>query len=88
MRSDSNAIMNEIIKSIMDMVEQNKDTTGKAVRISMDLTQLIVRINETETDLKDCTNELCLKCGLYENAHKGACDGCRWLKVKEAFRNG
>lgn len=25
-----------------------------------------------------CRNELCLKCGEYKNAHKGACDGCRW----------
>ena len=88
MRSDSKDIMNEIIKSITDMVEQHKDTTGKAVRIGMELTQLIGRINETETELKDCVNELCLTCGLYEKAHQGACDGCRWLKVKEAFRNG
>ena len=25
-----------------------------------------------------CRNELCLKCGDYKMAHKGACDGCRW----------
>lgn len=30
------------------------------------------------SDLKDCRNELCLKCGSYREAHKGACDGCRW----------
>lgn len=29
-------------------------------------------------DLKDCRNELCLRCGDYKMAHKGACDGCRW----------
>lgn len=23
-------------------------------------------------------NELCLKCGNYKLAHKGACNGCRW----------
>lgn len=23
-------------------------------------------------------NELCLKCGNYKEAHKGACDDCRW----------
>ena len=28
--------------------------------------------------LKDCRNELCLKCNRYHEAHKGACDGCRW----------
>lgn len=26
----------------------------------------------------DLKNELCLKCGKYELAHEGACDGCRW----------
>lgn len=29
-------------------------------------------------DLKDCRNELCLKCGSYREKHLGACDGCRW----------
>lgn len=29
-------------------------------------------------ELKDCRNELCLKCGNYKQKHLGACDGCRW----------
>ena len=28
--------------------------------------------------LRDCRNDLCLKCGWYRNAHNGACNGCRW----------
>ena len=32
-------------------------------------------------DLRDCRNELCLRCGSYQEAHKGACDGCRWKDV-------
>lgn len=28
--------------------------------------------------MRDCRNELCLKCGDYKMRHKGACDGCRW----------
>ena len=28
--------------------------------------------------LRDCRNELCLRCGQYKEAHLGACDGCRW----------
>lgn len=31
-----------------------------------------------KSDLKDCRNELCLKCGDYKQSHLGACDGCRW----------
>jgi len=38
------------------------------------------------SDLHDCVNELCLRCGSYHESHKGACDGCRWLKVKEDMR--
>lgn len=35
-------------------------------------------IRSLSRDLKDCRNELCLRCGNYKLAHKGACDGCRW----------
>lgn len=31
--------------------------------------------------LKSCRNELCSKCGRYENAHEGACDKCRWRRI-------
>ena len=31
-----------------------------------------------KSNLKDCRNELCLKCGKYREAHNGACDDCRW----------
>lgn len=31
-----------------------------------------------ESELKTCRNELCLRCGSYNQAHLGACDGCRW----------
>ena len=34
-------------------------------------------------DLKDCRNELCLKCGEYKQRHLGACDGCRWKEPIE-----
>ena len=33
------------------------------------------------SELRDCRNELCLKCGNYREAHNGACDGCRWKEV-------
>lgn len=29
-------------------------------------------------ELWNCRNELCLKCGEYHNAHKGACEDCRY----------
>lgn len=38
-------------------------------------------VANTMQQLRDCRNELCLKCGDYKNAHKGACDDCRWRDV-------
>ena len=29
-------------------------------------------------ELKDCRNELCLRCGEYRTRHLGSCDDCRW----------
>lgn len=29
-------------------------------------------------DVRDMKNELCLHCGKYREAHKGACHGCRF----------
>lgn len=36
------------------------------------------KVERLKRDLRDCRNELCLRCGNYKEAHKGACDGCRW----------
>ena len=38
---------------------------------------------EAIRDLKDCRNELCLRCGKYKMAHKGACEGCRWERQQD-----
>lgn len=34
--------------------------------------------DELNVKLRDARNELCEKCGLYHNAHEGACNGCKW----------
>ena len=45
----------------------------------LDLVQdLKARVESLKTDLNDCRNELCLRCGAYKKRHLGACDGCRW----------
>lgn len=36
---------------------------------------------ETQAELKNCRDELCLKCGNYKEKHNGACDGCRYKDV-------
>lgn len=37
-----------------------------------------------ESDLRDCVNELCYKCGQYREEHLGACNGCRWKDVRHS----
>lgn len=38
-------------------------------------------------ELWNCRNELCLRCGKYENAHRGACDDCRYnFKNMEKYK--
>ena len=39
-------------------------------------------VQDPEGELKDCVNELCRMCGRYRREHEGACDGCRWLKLR------
>lgn len=42
--------------------------------------ELKKQLHETKSELNAMRNELCYKCGNYEQAHNGACDGCRWKK--------
>lgn len=42
--------------------------------------QGISEVERLKRELRDCRNELCLKCGDYKDAYRGACDGCRWEK--------
>lgn len=42
------------------------------------MTELEEKIVRLQREIKHCRNELCLKCGLYHEAHNGACDDCRF----------
>lgn len=44
---------------------------------------LLRRYEELERKYKNCRNELCLKCGCYEESHEGACNGCRWEEQED-----
>ena len=37
-------------------------------------------LHEAKSELNAMRNELCYKCGNYEQAHNGWCDHCRWKK--------
>ena len=48
-------------------------------------TNIVADAMELLKDYKDCVNELCYECGQYKQEHEGACDGCRWLKVRRGW---
>ena len=45
-----------------------------------DLAEAADRIEAQAKEIDALRNELCLKCGNYTLAHKGACNGCRWRR--------
>ena len=80
MRKETNEALNAIIKDLTDL------PGGTAPEISLHAMSLVSVIQTAESDLRDCVNELCYQCGSYREAHNGVCNGCRWLTLKEGFR--
>jgi hypothetical protein len=50
-------------------------------RLREENVRLRYELQESQRRADAARNELCLKCGLYHNAHNGACDGCRWKEM-------
>ena len=48
------------------------------ITLGDDLAEAADLIEAQAKEIDALRNELCLKCGNYTLAHKGACDGCRW----------
>lgn len=58
--------------------EEYNNTQGVTVLYANDFEYMSAEIDRLNAKLKSMNNELCYKCGRYENAHLGSCDGCRW----------
>lgn len=65
------------MKHYDDLIERMRGGTGLPVLKAL-LNEGADAIEELRTDLKDCRNELCLRCGQYKQRHLDACEGCRW----------
>lgn len=61
----------------MNKAEHDKLTNDNERYCAL-IDELQGKLFRANRDLKDCRNELCLKCGDYKQRHLGACDGCRW----------
>lgn len=61
------------------------EKNGRQFDTSVTFRELVITAGEAafiESELRDCVNELCLKCGDYREEHLGACDGCHWKDVR------
>ena len=80
MRTETNNALNDVIKDLTNI------PGGTDQKLSMDMMVLVNVITNADSDFHDAVNELCYNCGAYKRAHEGACDNCRWKKVKEGFQ--
>ena len=62
--------MDELIDRLMRYSE-------KAIADALD-PDFAKAVTQVRSELYNCKNELCYKCGEYKTAHLGSCDGCRW----------
>ena len=60
--------------------ESNARLIAEAIKKDEEIGQLQEELNEAKSELNAMRNELCYKCGNYEQAHNGWCDHCRWKK--------
>lgn len=68
--------MDELINEL-----RNKELIVKLNLADAQIERLKAEKEVTERNLRDCRNELCLRCGSYRQSHLGACDGCRWRDI-------
>ena len=67
------------------------DVVGRIIPVERSSTKEVIQtiVRDTATiyrlrqELKNCRNELCLKCGNYHESYAGACDGCRYRRGGE-----
>jgi len=78
---------NEQLKEFSDAISKIKEEypNSKQVWFGTENTTMLVGGEEfnpikLKKENSNLRNELCLKCGRYEEAHNGACDGCKWKR--------
>lgn len=72
---------NEKIIAELDAARNNM------IQLKVTVQEMKCEYDLMRSDLKDCVNELCLKCGNYHESYLGACDGCRWHEMKVNLRD-
>ena len=78
----------EIVRALRCVQEKHRndrlltfqtDVSAMARDAAEMIESLQAQLSDSQRRAQDARNELCQKCGRYRDAHKGACDGCRWM---------
>jgi len=54
------------------------DSENQIKLLKVTIQGLMEKCTRLKSELKNCRNELCLKCGAFSMSHLGACDDCRY----------
>lgn len=75
----------DLIESLQAQLAAERVKYAELQRYNVDCTKAcdrqmveILELRGQSAQLSNARNELCQRCGRYHEAHKGACDGCRW----------
>ena len=82
-QTDVSAMARDAADMIESLQAQHKQAVLNYQQKCRDVVELEAQLSATQRRAQDARNELCIKCGRYHEAHKGACDGCRWKEVAE-----
>ena len=71
----------DLIDKLQALAENGQSAIDTNMRLVKVVESLQAQLAASQRRAQDARNELCLKCGEYKEAHKGACNGCRWKEV-------
>lgn len=80
--NDKQRCQERVLDAAADLIENQQRHIEALMQANAALRDTVLRrdaqIEKLAADRKALINELCQYCGKYKQAHKGACDGCRW----------
>ena len=63
----------ELLKAVAYLIEDQEERIAIMSEGGNDK-----KVSILQSELYNCRNELCIKCGLYRRSHEGVCNGCRY----------
>jgi len=74
-----------LIDKLQALAENGQSAIDTNTRLVKVVESLQAQLAKSQRRAQDARNELCQRCGRYKEAHKGACDGCRWKENSDGF---